>query len=120
MIKIILYAIILFITSSCVTRLIMPAVEGNVYDIYSNPIDKAEVCLNDECISTNELGLFIFKRKVNKEFAMVGGEAPAIIYDLKISKKSYNDTIIYYKNLFGGANIDKKIEYKAIILKPNN
>ncbi|MFD2907367.1 hypothetical protein ACFSX9_01325 [Flavobacterium ardleyense] len=118
--KLVVCSIILFITASCATRLITPAVEGNVYDINNNPLTEVKVCLNDECKVTNEEGYFVFKMKVKKEFAMIGGEAPAVIYNLRISKKMYNDTIIYYKNLYGGSNIDQEIKYKSIILKSNN
>ncbi|NJM78851.1 MAG: hypothetical protein HC854_03085 [Flavobacterium sp.] len=48
---------------------------------------------------------------------MVGSETTAVIYNLSISKVEYKDTILYYKNIHGGANIDLKVKYDSIILK---
>ncbi|UOX35480.1 hypothetical protein LXD69_08145 [Flavobacterium sediminilitoris] len=108
--------IIIFLTSSCVTRLKTPKIEGRVYNVKNEPLKEVKVCLNDECVNTNEKGYFSFNKKTYKEFVMIGGEAPAVIYNLKFSKQTYKDTIINYKNLFGGSNVDLLIKYDSIIL----
>ncbi|WP_445456837.1 hypothetical protein [Flavobacterium sp. HNIBRBA15423] len=114
--KIFLYLLVSFFASSCVTRLKSPLVQGNICNSNNQPLKEVKVCLNNECVLTNEKGYFNFKRKIFKEFVMVGGEAPPIIYNLTISKKTYKDTIIYYSSLHGGANVDLKIVYNNIVL----
>lgn len=115
--KILILILLISTTSSCVTRLKTPLIEGNVYNSNKEPLKEVEVCLNNECINTDENGYFYFKRKTKKEFTMVGSETTAVIYNLSISKVEYKDTILYYKNIHGGANIDLKVKYDSIILK---
>lgn len=117
--KLILLLLLITITSSCVTRLRTPWIEGTIYNSNNEPLREVEVCLNNECINTDEKGYFYFKRKTNKEFTIVGAETSAVIYNISISKVEYKDTIIHYKNIHGGANIDLKVKYDSIILKKN-
>ncbi|MDR7211462.1 hypothetical protein [Flavobacterium piscis] len=116
--KIILYLLVLFFASSCVTRLESPLMQGYIYDSNKTPLEEVQVCLNEECILTNKKGYFNFKRKTYIEFVRIGGEAPPLIYNLSISKKTYKDTIISYRSLYGGADVDLEIEYNNIVLKP--
>ncbi len=105
--------------SSCVSRLKTPYMQGFVFDENKEPLKEVDICLNDECKKSDEKGYFTFKRKTYLEFIQIGGEAPPLFYNLKISKINYKDTIIQYRSKYGGANVDIKMKYDSIVLRRN-
>jgi hypothetical protein len=114
----IVFFITLLLVTSCVSRTRIPLIEGYIYNSERNPLSGVKVCVNNDiCTDTDEQGYFFINRITYKEMTFIGGEAPAVVYDLSLSKKEYSDTIIHYKNLYGGANTNLKVKYDTLILK---
>ncbi|TWP23870.1 hypothetical protein ETU10_06465 [Apibacter muscae] len=110
-----LYVILL---CSCVTRTSVPQIEGYVYDVKNTPIKDVKVCIDESsCIHTDSLGYFLIKRKTYKEMIRLGGEAPPVFYTLLLTKSKFSDTIIHYKNIYGGASSNLKVRYDTITLR---
>lgn len=116
--KKILFLVYVFLLYSCVTRTSRPQIEGYVYNLKKAPIKDVKVCIDGTyCVNTDNQGCFFIKRKFYKEISLPGREAPAVIYNLSLTKNRYSDTIIHYKNIYGGANYNLKVKYDTIILR---
>ncbi|WP_157676843.1 hypothetical protein [Chryseobacterium sp. T16E-39] len=117
--KTIFLSAILLMVTSCTSRIKIPDIEGVVYEAKTiKPIADAEIYIDeDNKTKTDAKGHFHIEKKMYSEKISVGGEAPPVIYKMTVSKKEYKDTIIHYKNLFGGGNKNLTVKYDSIMLK---
>lgn len=106
-------------TTSCTGRIKIPDIKGTVYEAKTlKPIENADIYIDeDNKAKTDAEGRFHIEKKMYSEKISIGGEAPPVIYKMTVSKKEYKDTIIHYKNLFGGGNKSLSVKYDTIILK---
>ncbi|MBT2622088.1 MULTISPECIES: carboxypeptidase-like regulatory domain-containing protein [Chryseobacterium] len=117
--KTIFFSAIILILASCTGRIKIPDITGTVYEAKTlKPIANADIYIDeDNKTKTDMQGHFHIEKKTYSEKISVGGEAPPVIYKMTVSKKEYKDTIIHYKNLFGGGNKNLTVKYDTITLK---
>ncbi|MCT2408072.1 carboxypeptidase-like regulatory domain-containing protein [Chryseobacterium antibioticum] len=117
--KTIFFSAGILLLTSCTGRIKTPDITGTVYEAHTlKPLENAEIYLDEDSkTKTDAQGRFHIGKKMYSEKISVGGEAPPVIYKMTVSKKEYKDTIIHYKNLFGGGNKNLTVKYDSIVLK---
>ncbi|WP_165749295.1 hypothetical protein [Cellulophaga sp. Z1A5H] len=101
MIKIIIFISVLVVCSSCISRLVRPALSGTIVDFNGNPIDS---CLVGETV-TDHNGNFYLK-EIRKNYFFITEvlvmEAPPLFVREQISKANYTTTVFKNFNSRGG------------------
>lgn len=117
--KTIFFSAMMIMLASCAGRVKIPDITGNVYEEKTlKPIGDVSIYIDeDNKTKTDAQGHFHIEKKMYSEKISIGGEAPPVIYKMTVSKKEYKDTIIHYKNLFGGGSKNLSVKYDSIILK---